>query len=30
MLREMDSLKNEFYKNRFKYGGQQPKKLWFS
>ena len=27
MLREMDSLKNEFYKNRFKYGGQQPKKL---
>ncbi len=27
MLREMDSLKNEFYKNRFKYGSQQPKKL---
>ncbi|NPA37792.1 MAG: YnbE family lipoprotein [Chlorobi bacterium] len=27
MLREMDSIKNEFYKNRFKYGGQQPKKL---
>ncbi len=26
MLREMDSIKNEFYKNRFKYG-QQPKKL---
>jgi len=27
MLREMDSIKNEFYKNRFKYGGQQPSKL---
>ena len=27
MLKEMDSLKNEFYKDRFKYGGQKPKKL---
>ena len=27
MLNEMDSIKNEFYKKRFKYGGQKPEKL---
>jgi len=27
MLREMDSLKNEFYENRFNYDGQKPTKL---
>jgi len=27
MLKEMDSLKNEFYKKQFRNGGRQPKKL---